>query len=184
MFLFIIKDNLRFFSEFFAQEFDILKASLCDIIDKTVRKKESIMARDYIKDELKTLDRIAKKIIDLEGHLVRIEDSLDGKKHFIAQHEAMKDMREILKKAKKVDSYEDEIIKHAGEGHKDSLANHTFYLEEEQHVVEDLELLFSELDDRLAKLTVAQASSVLAYEQRKDYVEKAKIILRKAGKYE
>lgn len=140
------------------------------------------MARDYVKDELKTLDRIAKKIVDLDGHLVRIEDSLDGKKHFMAQHEAIKDMREIIKKAKKVDSYEDDIIKFSGEGHKDSLANHTVYLQEEEHVIKDLELLFKELDDRLSQLTVAQGASIMAYEQRKDYLEKAKILLHKAGK--
>lgn len=142
------------------------------------------MARDYTKDELKTLDRIAKKIVDLEGHLVRIEDSIEYKKHFMAQHEARKDMREILKKAQKVDHYEDDIIKYAGEGHKDSRANHTVYLEEEEGVVEDLAKLFAELDEKLEALTIAQAPSIKAYEAQKDYIEKAKILLIKAGKFD
>lgn len=140
------------------------------------------MARDYIKDELKTLDRIAKKLTDLEGHLVRVEDSLDDKKHRTAQHEAMKDMREILKKADKVDHYEDKIAKHAGEGHKDSAANHTVYLTEEAPVVESLKQLFAEVDDKLAKLTPADGSRIEEYEALKDYLGKAKEVLKKAGK--
>lgn len=142
------------------------------------------MARDYTKDQLKTLNRIAKKITDLESHLTRIEDSLDGKKHHVAQHEAMKDMREIIKKAKKVDSYDDEILKHMDEGHKDSTQNHTVYLEEEEHVVKDLEKLFDELDAKLDKLTIEQAPNILAYEARKDYITKAKVLLKKAGKFD
>ena len=34
---------------------------------------------DYAKREMKALDRIAKKISDAEGHLTKIEDSIDDK---------------------------------------------------------------------------------------------------------
>lgn len=37
------------------------------------------------KENLKALDRIAKKISDAESHLTKIEDSIDDKKHRTAQ---------------------------------------------------------------------------------------------------
>ena len=46
---------------------------------------------DYAKREMKALDRIDKKISDAEGHLTKIEDSTDDKKHRTAQHETIKD---------------------------------------------------------------------------------------------
>lgn len=46
---------------------------------------------DYAKREMKALYRIAKKISDAEGHLTKIEDSIDDKKHHTAQHETIKD---------------------------------------------------------------------------------------------
>ena len=58
---------------------------------------------DYAKREMKALDRIAKKISDAEGHLTKIEDSIDDKKHRTAQHETIKDIKSILKHARKVD---------------------------------------------------------------------------------
>lgn len=64
---------------------------------------------DYAKRELKALDRIAKKISDAEGHLTKIEDSIDDKKHRTAQHETIKDIKSILKHARKVDKDEDKI---------------------------------------------------------------------------
>ena len=48
---------------------------------------------DYAKREMKALDRIAKKISDAEGHLTKIEDSIDDKKHRTAQHETIKDIK-------------------------------------------------------------------------------------------
>lgn len=64
---------------------------------------------DYAKREMKALDRIAKKISDAEGHLTKIEDSIDDKKHRTAQHETIKDIKSILKHARKVDKDEDKI---------------------------------------------------------------------------
>ena len=58
---------------------------------------------DYAKRQLKALDRIAKKIADAEGHLTKIEDSVDNEKHRTAQHETIKDIKSILKHAWKVD---------------------------------------------------------------------------------
>lgn len=51
--------------------------------------KEVIIMADYAKCQLKALDRIAKKIADAEGHLTKIEDSVDNKKHRTAQHETI-----------------------------------------------------------------------------------------------
>ena len=45
------------------------------------------------KENLKALDRIAKKISDAESHLTKIEDSIDDKKHRTAQHETIKDIK-------------------------------------------------------------------------------------------
>ena len=48
------------------------------------------------KREMKALDRIAKKISDAEGHLTKIEDSIDDKKHCTAQHETIKDIKSTV----------------------------------------------------------------------------------------
>ena len=69
---------------------------------------------DYAKREMKALDRIAKKISDAEGHLTKIEDSIDDKKHRTAQHETIKDIKSILKHARKVDKDEDKIEEFKG----------------------------------------------------------------------
>ena len=53
---------------------------------------------DYAKREMKALDRIAKKISDAEGHLTKIEDSIDDKKHRTAQHETIKESQPTDKK--------------------------------------------------------------------------------------
>ena len=57
---------------------------------------------DYTKRQLKALDRISKKIADAESHLTKIEDSEPDKRHRTAQHETIKDIKSILKHAKKV----------------------------------------------------------------------------------
>ena len=62
------------------------------------------------------LDRLAKKISDADSHLTRIEDSLDDERHRTAQHETIKDIKSILKHARKVDKYEDKILERKGEG--------------------------------------------------------------------
>ena len=105
---------------------------------------------DYAKREMKALDRIAKKISDAEGHLTKIEDSIDAKKHRTAQHETIKDIKSILKHARKVDKDEDKIEEFKSEGPKDSTENHYVY-EEEETVINDLKKDFAELDDKLAK---------------------------------
>lgn len=74
---------------------------------------------DYAKRQLKALDRIAKKIADAEGHLTKIEDSVDNEKHRTAQHETIKDIKSILKHAWKVDKDSVKLEERAGEGRKD-----------------------------------------------------------------
>lgn len=107
---------------------------------------------DYAKRELKALDRIAKKISDAESHLTKIEDSIDDKKHRTAQHETIKDIKSILRHARKVDKDEDKMEQFKGEGPKDSTKNHYVYEQEEEPVINDLQKDFNELDDKLAKL--------------------------------
>ena len=93
---------------------------------------------DYAKREMKALDRIAKKISDAESHLTKIEDSIDDKKHRTAQHETIKDIKSILKHARKVDKDEDKIAEITGEGAKDPPENHHVYEEEEEPVINEL----------------------------------------------
>lgn len=138
---------------------------------------------DYEKRELKALDRIAKKIADAEGHLTKIEDSVDDKKHRTAQHETIKDIKSILKHARKVDKERDQVIAHEGEGRKDSEMNHYAFTEDEEKVIKDLQKEFADLDEKLAKLTAVEGSEVKEYLARKDSLEKAKEILQKAGKF-
>ena len=96
---------------------------------------------DYAKRQLKALDRIAKKIADAEGHLTKIEDSIDNKKHRTAQHETIKDIKSILNKE------------------------------------------FKELDEKLAALPDDEGGKIKAFRAEHHYLEKAKEILQKAGKY-
>lgn len=138
---------------------------------------------NYEKRELKALDRIAKKIVDAQGHLTKIEDSIDDKKHRTAQHETIKDIKSILKHARKVDKLRDEVIAHEGEGRKDSEQNHYAFTADEEKVIEDLRKEFNALDEKINALTAVEGSEVKEYLARKDSLEKAKIILQKAGKY-
>ena len=120
---------------------------------------------DYAKRQLKALDRIAKKIADAEGHLTKIEDSVDNEKHRTAQHETIKDIKSILKHAWKVDKDSVKLEERAGEGRKDPAENHYVYMEDEEGVIKDLNKEFKEL------------------RAEHHYLEKAKEILQKAGKY-
>ncbi|MBD5430860.1 hypothetical protein [Lactobacillus agrestimuris] len=137
---------------------------------------------DYEKRQLKALDRIAKKIADADSHLTKIEDSIDDKKHHTAQHETIKDIKSILKHARKVDKYEDKIVEHNDEGHKGSEA-HYVYIEDEEPVINDLKKEFDGLEEKLNGLTDEDGYKVKAFEAEHDYLEKAKEILTKAGKF-
>ena len=138
---------------------------------------------DYAKRQLKALDRIAKKIADAEGHLTKIEDSVDNKKHRTAQHETIKDIKSILKHARKVDKDEDKLEERAGEGRKDPAENHYVYMQDEENVIKDLTKEFDELDQKLAALPDDEGGKIKAFRAEHDYLDKAKEILQKAGKY-
>ena len=64
---------------------------------------------DYSKRQLKALDRFSKKTSDAESHLARIEDSVPDRRHRTAQHETIKDIKSILKHARKVGEYDAKI---------------------------------------------------------------------------
>src|SRR5699024_10801802 len=136
---------------------------------------------DYAKRQMIALDRIAKKISYAEGHLTKIEDSIDDKKHRTAQHETIKDIKSILKDARKVDKDEDKIEEFKGEGPKASTENHYVY-EEEEPFINDLKKDFAELDDKLAKLNDFSGGDIDAFRTEHHYLEKAQDILKKAGK--
>ena len=135
---------------------------------------------DYAKRQLKALDRIAKKIADAEGHLTKIEDSVDNEKHRTAQHETIKDIKSILKHAWKVDKDSVKLEERAGE---DPAENHYVYMEDEEGVIKDLNKEFKELDEKLAALTDDEGGKIKAFRAEHHYLEKAKEILQKAGKY-
>ena len=138
---------------------------------------------DYAKRQLKALDRIAKKIADAEGHLTKIEDSVDNEKHRTAQHETIKDIKSILKHAWKVDKDSVKLEERAGEGRKDPAENHDVYMQDEEGVIKDLNKEFKELDEKLAARTVDAGGKIKAFCAEHHYLEKAKEILQKAGKY-
>lgn len=138
---------------------------------------------DYAKRQLKALARISKKIMDAENHLTKIEDGIDEKKHRVAQHETIKDIKSILKHAVKVDKDEIKIMVHADEGHKDSAENHYVYIEDEEEVINHLRKEFAELDKKLAELKGAEGYEIKAFLAEKEYLEKAKVILVEAHKF-
>lgn len=138
---------------------------------------------DYAKRQLKALDRIAKKIADAEGHLTKIEDSVDNEKHRTAQHETIKDIKSILKHAWKVDKDLVKLEERASEGRKDPAENHYVYMEDEEGVIKDLNKEFKELDEKLAALTDDQGGKIKVFCAEHHYLEKAKEILQNAGKY-
>ena len=138
---------------------------------------------DYAKRQLKALDRIAKKIADAEGHLTKIEDSVDNEKHRTAQHETIKDIKSILKHAWKVDKDSVKLEERAGEGRKDPADNLYVYMEDEEGVIKDLNKEFKELDEKLAALIDDGGGKIKAFRAEHHYLEKAKEILQNAGKY-
>lgn len=138
---------------------------------------------DYAKRQLKALDRIAKKIADAEGHLTKIEDSVDNEKHRTAQHETIKDIKSILKHAWKVDKDSVKLEERAGEGRKDPAENRYVYMEDEEGVIKDLNKEFKELDEKLAALTDDEGGKIKVFCAEHHYLEKAKEILQNAGKY-
>ena len=138
---------------------------------------------DYAKRQLKALDRIAKKIADAEGHLTKIDDSVDNEKHRTAQHETIKDIKSILKHAWKVDKDSVKLEERASEGRKDPAENHYVYMEDEEGVIKDLNKEFKELDEKLAALTDDEGGKIKAFRAEHHYLEKAKKILQNAGKY-
>lgn len=138
---------------------------------------------DYAKRQLKALDRIAKKIADAEGHLTKIEDSVDNEKHRTAQHETIKDIKSILKHAWKVGKDSVKLEERASEGRKDPAENHYVYMEDEEGVIKDLNKEFKELDEKLAALTDDEGGKIKVFCAEHHYLEKAKEILQNAGKY-
>ena len=138
---------------------------------------------DYAKRQLKALDRIAKKIADAEGHLTKIEDSVDNEKHRTAQHETIKDIKSILKHAWKVDKDSVKLEERAGEGRKYTAENRYVYMEDDACVIKDLNKEFKELDEKLAALIDDGGGKIKAFRAEHHYLEKAKEILQNAGKY-
>lgn len=136
---------------------------------------------DYAKRQLKALDRIAKKIADAEGHLIKIEDSVDNEKHRTAQHETIKDIKSILKHAWKVDKDSVKLEECASEGRKDPAENHYVYMEDEEGVIKDLNKEFKELDEKLAALTDDQGGKIKVFCAEHHYLEKAKEIFKMLG---
>lgn len=130
---------------------------------------------DYSKRQLKALNRISKKIEDAESHLARIEDSVPDRRHCTAQHEMIKDIKSILKHARKVGEYDAKIDAKADE-------NEYVYVEDEEGVIKDLEKEFKDLDDRLSKLTDVDGYDIKRYREEHHSLEKAKEVLAKAGK--
>lgn len=131
---------------------------------------------DYNKRQLKALDRISKKIADAESHLTKIEDSEPDKRHRTAQHETIKDIKSILKHAKKV--AEDNVKVEEKGNPKD-----TIYTADEEGVIKDLKSEFKTLDDDLSHLPDESGSDIKRYRAEHHSLEKAKEILKKADKY-
>lgn len=131
---------------------------------------------DYEKRQLKALDRIAKKISDAESHLTKIEDSEPDKRHRTAQHETIKDIKSILKHAKKV--AKDNVKMEANDDPK-----YAIYTEDEEGVIEDLKKDFSELDEKLSHLKDEDGYDIKRYRAEHHSLEKAKEILKKAHKF-
>ncbi|MCT3602727.1 hypothetical protein EFS28_09055 [Lactobacillus acidophilus] len=132
---------------------------------------------DYNKRQLKALDRIAKKISDAKSHLTKIEESEPDKRHRTAQHETIKDIKSILKHAKKVG--EDDIkIEAEKDDSKDSV-----YTTDEAGVIDDLKSEFKDLDDKLSHLKDEDGYDIKRYRAEHHSLEKAKEILKNAHKF-
>lgn len=57
-------------------------------------------------------------------------------------------------------------------------------MEDEVGVIKDLEKAFKGLDDKLSQLTNTEGDKIKAFRAEHHYLEKAKEILEKAGKYD
>ena len=131
---------------------------------------------DYTKRQLKALDRISKKIADAESHLTKIEDSEPDKRHRTAQHETIKDIKSILKHAKKVS--EDSIALDIQGESKEAL-----YTEAEEKVINDLKSEFEQLDENLSNLSDVNGYAIKRYRAEHHSLDKAKKILKRADKF-
>lgn len=130
---------------------------------------------DYAKIQLKALDKIAKKIADAESHLTKIEDSEPDKRHRMAQHETIMDIKSILKHAEKVS---EDNAKIEAKGKEEQYV----YVDDEAKVIEDLKAAFKELDDKLDQLSDVDGYDIKRYREEHHSLEKAKNILAEAGK--
>ena len=111
--------------------------------------------------------------MNAESHLARIEDSVPDRRHRTAQHETIKDIKSILKHARKVGEYDAKIDAKADE-------NEYVYVEDEEGVKKE----FKELDEKLDRLSDTDGYDIKRYHEEHHSLEKAKEVLAKAGKLE
>ncbi|NRO37566.1 hypothetical protein IMAU30056_01800 [Lactobacillus helveticus] len=111
--------------------------------------------------------------MNAESHLARIEDSVPDRRHRTAQHETIKDIKSILKHARKVGEYDAKIDAKADE-------NEYVYVEDEEGVKKE----FKELDEKLDRLSDTDGYDIKRYREEHHSLEKAKEVLAKAGKLE
>ena len=145
--------------EYFQQEkkkIEIIENEIADYFKRTkvtiVNPKKGIEDNDYIR-------------------LYYLDDQIKFDQNIIA----VKDIKSILKHARKVGEYDAKIDAKADE-------NEYVYVEDEEGVIKDLEKEFKDLDDRLSKLTDVDGYDIKRYREEHHSLKKAKEVLAKAGK--
>lgn len=103
--------------------------------------------------------------MNAESHLARIEDSVPDRRHRTAQHETIKDIKSILKHARKVGEYDAKIDAKADE-------NEYVYVEDEEGVIKDLEKEFKELDEKLDELSDTDGYDIKRYREEPTHLKR------------
>lgn len=129
---------------------------------------------DFEKKEVRALEVIAKKIVDLDKHLATIEESKGKVKHYIAQEEAIHDIRSITRHIAKIGKIEEQEVQ---KGLKIIASND----KEEVATVQKIDQEFEKLEGTLSKLADDDGKVKSALEQEKAIFE-IKKILKEAGK--
>lgn len=91
------------------------------------------------------------------------------------QHETIKDIKSILKHARKVGEYDAKIDAKADE-------SEYIYVEDVENVIKDLEKEFKVFNNILDKLSDTDGYDIKRYREEHHSLEKAKEVLAKAGK--
>lgn len=126
---------------------------------------------DFENKEIRALEVIAKKIIALDKHLTEIEETDSKVKHFIAQEEAIHDIRSITRHIAKMGKIADKELKDGAQKIAEVTAG-------EADTIKQIDQEFDKLETTLGKLS-DDDNKVKSFLEQKKAIYEIKKILKK-----